>query len=302
MTPALALKDEFRGINERTWRSVVASVLLHALLIGLLALLHHVRPLPPVITEISWLEPEELVPAPPSLPERVEPVEPAAPQARQFERRLVAAELEPQPQVPAINDRLQSRLATTPLPERPAILSAGLAPSAALWQPAVPAAGPRAGVGTGAPVAMRRETAGAAPLALRRDAPAPSARLQAEAAAAPAPSLPERAEAAPAARSLPGLSLTGPAAARPVREHPLPVYPEWAKREAVEASVSLHFVVREDGRLKDSILVEKTSGYADFDNSALTALRGWRFAPLPTGVTGDQWGTITFNFRLRDDR
>jgi TonB family protein len=99
--------------------------------------------------------------------------------------------------------------------------------------------------------------------------------------------------------SLAGASLMGPVADRPLRSHTAPVYPQWAKANGVEATVSLHFVVRPDGRIKENIFVEKTSGYEDFDANAIAALRGWRFAPLGPGVTGEQWGTITFQFKLR---
>ena len=80
----------------------------------------------------------------------------------------------------------------------------------------------------------------------------------------------------------------------------VPVYPDWAKREAVEGSVTLYFVVRPDGSVKENVLVQKTAGFEDFDESARTALRAWRFEPLHGGRTGEQWGTITFHFRLRE--
>jgi len=94
--------------------------------------------------------------------------------------------------------------------------------------------------------------------------------------------------------------LAGPIADRPVIAYTRPVYPEWAKRDAVEGSVTLYFVVRPDGGIKENVLVQKTAGFEDFDESARTALRAWRFAPLREGRTGEQWGTITFHFRLRE--
>ena len=94
--------------------------------------------------------------------------------------------------------------------------------------------------------------------------------------------------------------LMGPIADRPVLSHTLPVYPEWAKREAVEGSVTLYFLVRTDGTVRENVLVQKTAGFGDFDDNARAALRAWRFEPLHDGRTGDQWGTITFHFRLRE--
>ncbi|HKW51630.1 MAG TPA: energy transducer TonB, partial [Candidatus Eisenbacteria bacterium] len=82
--------------------------------------------------------------------------------------------------------------------------------------------------------------------------------------------------------------------------HSLPVYPEWAKREAVEGSVTIYFVVRPNGSVKENVMIQKTAGFGDFDENARVALRGWRFEPLRGGRTGEQWGTITFHFRLRD--
>jgi TonB family protein len=87
---------------------------------------------------------------------------------------------------------------------------------------------------------------------------------------------------------------------RPIVSHTTPIYPDWAKREAVEGSVTLFFYVRPDGSIKENVLVQKTAGFEDFDQSAVTALRAWRFQALSAGRTGEQWGTITFHFRLRD--
>jgi TonB family protein len=92
----------------------------------------------------------------------------------------------------------------------------------------------------------------------------------------------------------------GPVADRPIISHVAPEYPDWAKREAVEGSVTLMFIVRPDGTIKENILVQKTAGFEDFDENARTALRAWRFQPLRDGRVGEQWGTITFHFRLRD--
>jgi TonB family protein len=91
----------------------------------------------------------------------------------------------------------------------------------------------------------------------------------------------------------------GPIADRPVVNQVKPVYPDWATREAVEGTVTLYFVVRPDGSVRENVLIQKTAGFEDFDENARTALRAWRFEPLHEGRTGDQWGTITFNFRMR---
>ena len=59
-------------------------------------------------------------------------------------------------------------------------------------------------------------------------------------------------------------------------------------------------MVRADGTVRENVLVQKTAGFEDFDEGARAALRAWRFQPLRDGRTGEQWGTITFHFRLRD--
>ena len=50
---------------------------------------------------------------------------------------------------------------------------------------------------------------------------------------------------------------------------------------------------------RENVLVQKTAGFEEFDDNARTALRAWRFEPLHGGRLGEQWGTITFHFRLR---
>jgi TonB family protein len=62
--------------------------------------------------------------------------------------------------------------------------------------------------------------------------------------------------------------------------------------------VTLYFVVRADGEVKENVLVQKTAGFEDFDENARIALRSWKFEPLREGRTGEQWGTITFHYRL----
>ena len=103
-----------------------------------------------------------------------------------------------------------------------------------------------------------------------------------------------------ARRTLEGAELAGEIANRPVIEHAMPIYPEWAKNQAVEATVTLYFVVLPDGRVKENIQIKKTAGFLDFDSSAVAALSKWRFQALTGGAAHEQWGTITFRYRLRD--
>jgi TonB family protein len=103
-----------------------------------------------------------------------------------------------------------------------------------------------------------------------------------------------------AQRELAGAFVAGPVDDRPLISFRKPEYPEWAKDEAVEGSVRIYFVVLPDGRIKENIMIQKTSGFSDFDDNAMAALRSWRFEPLKGGATGEQWGTITFQYRLSD--
>ena len=99
-----------------------------------------------------------------------------------------------------------------------------------------------------------------------------------------------------------GTKISGPAADRLLLTQHLPLYPDWAMREGIEASVRLHFWIRRDGSVKENILVQKTSGFLDFDRAAQNALGAWRFAALAKHEAGEQWGTITFNFHLKNAR
>jgi TonB family protein len=111
---------------------------------------------------------------------------------------------------------------------------------------------------------------------------------------------PARGSDSAARRTVAGASISGPIADRPIVTYQVPVYPEWAKHDAVEGAVTLYFVVRPDGGVKENVLVQKTAGFEDFDENARVALRAWRFKALPPGQAGEQWGTITFRYRLRD--
>jgi protein TonB len=179
--------------------------------------------------------------------------------------------------------------------------SATVAPSS-IWS--TPAAG--AG-GSGAGQALNLTRGGGssegAPLALGRGGSPGVAPALAQ--AGNAPSFTDAPATAPegdahAKRTLAGAQLAGPIADRAVLRHVTPDYPEWAKRDGVEAAVTLYFIVRADGSVKENILVQKTAGFGDFDDSAREALAAWRFAPLAGGRSGEQWGTITFHFRLKD--
>lgn len=300
------LAREFGAASRRTRKCTGVSVALHALLLLWFLLVRTAAP-EETITEVTWFEAVETTPAAPVVIAKSDPaprtaVRPSASNKQEFfEREAPVAEIAPEPQrVRQVQDKIGERLASLQKSEteKPARIAALAAPSPAgrptlagasdEYRPAQRAELPRDGSPRPAPVALTRE---------------PRRISRAEVAAAPLPqpaierAAPKETESA-ARRVLAGAQLTGPVADRPVLEYNVPKYPDWAKREAVEGSVTIYFVVLPDGRVKENVMVEKTAGFEDFDENALRALLAWRFEPLSGGATGEQWGTITFHYRL----
>jgi TonB family protein len=290
----------------RMGRSITASVVLHALLFLLLLLTGGVGASGEQLTEITWMDGDPGPAATPTPEVNSQPVPSGpAPQPVHYERRVEKADVTVDPQTVAVaNDQLENRLATLQ-----AQASRGSQPALAVGTGGHGGAGlalaPSGSGGSGipSPIALHRESARRpVPLELRRveeAAPVPVAASMGDA--------PQKAKAAQrsestARRDLAGATLLGPVANRKLLKYSTPVYPDWAKREGVEGSVRLYFIVGEDGRVKDNIVVEKTSGYPDFDANANTALTSWLFEPLPRNQVGDQWGEITFHFRLADNQ
>lgn len=308
----LALQKDIADSNRRTRRMTGWSLAVHAVALLLWLVYHQVSPQVPSLVEVEWIEPEPIVAAGPPPVVDEEPVEqtetlPPAPveeQAQRFERPDVAAETEPTPQRPeAADDRLRARLDRLKAPSRSA-------PTLDLSRPerseSVRPALARSTARTRTPAALERS--------VPSDSPSAPAKLERSSRATPAPNLarvrtpqvesnqPRMAEVdeSTARRSLEGALLVGPVADRPLRDRTMPEYPIRARQEGIEASVTLSFMVAPDGSVRPNVVVQKTSGHDDFDRNARQALRAWSFAALE-GSGGDQWGTITFHFRLRDE-
>jgi TonB family protein len=288
----------------------------HAVLFLLLVFSHRAASETAGLTEITWMDAAmvaELEAAPPVAREEtksaaIEAVKTSvardATKTESFERPLERADVAPRPQ--------SSRAVTDILSEKiDAIERDGTSDKtriASLVQP------PRVGVpslagvrteqttGTGSAGTLSRgdTPSQGAPIALQRIERRPGIPVAAVVAGPPSGST--AAPAAPATstakRDLAGAQLVGPVADRPLVSYVVPTYPDWAKRDGVEGSVVLYFFVLPDGRVKENILVERTSGFADFDGGAVEALGQWKFKALPG--SGEQWGRITFNFRLSD--
>ena len=279
--------------------AMTLSLLVHAAVLLLLLAYRPESGAGLVLAEIDYVA--ALAAAPSSAqPVEVQAAVPPTPseQREHYRRPEPEAEVAPTPQSDyALADRMAARLDAIQERRANLVASVSTAPVPAKWSAAgVPDPGPA----RPSPVTLNRGTPAAAPISLDRGAPV-SARLDPATVAVPRPSRAEEAESATTAtRQLAGARLSGPVADRPILSHTTPIYPEWAKRDAVEGTVTLRFFVRPDGSIKENVLVTKTAGFEDFDMSALTALLQWQFQPLAAGRTGEQWGTITFHFRLRE--
>jgi TonB family protein len=268
-----------------------------------MAMHQHLSPEPLALTEITWLDPVEATPAPiaPAVattkpqPTEQTTVSQKTEKTEHFKRAEVEAAVKPQPQDARIaQDQLQKRLAA--LRQSAPTLPQSVA--SAQPQLSKPTLTPPLQTDT-SPVALKRGQAlQPPPLALARQSTTPAPRLE----LAKAPE--QKVEAAivedtsPLVRDIAGAQLMGPVADRSLVAHRVPEYPSAAQRDGREGSVTLRFFVRPSGLLKENILIEVTSGHADLDRKAVEALRDWRFEALPRGSAGDQWGTITFHFKI----
>jgi TonB family protein len=303
---ATRVSRELASIRARTRRATGWSVLAHALLALLLATLRWEAAAPEGLVEVTWLEPAPAAAAAPAPAGEQQPEPPAAEPARvRFARERTAAPAAPRPQdASATQDRIRDRLASIQQEAvRPALQIAGLGASSMSSFPSL--AGLPEGTAKSAPIGLDRSAPSQPPLDLARGRGGPSAaapvlQRMAEAAAPPRAERPMAASGA-SRKVLAGMTLHGQVADRRLVSSARPQYPEWAQRELVEGSVRLYFEVLPSGRVKENVLVERTSGVEDFDRNATRALLSWRFEPVADGV-GVQWGSITIDFRLNGAR
>jgi TonB family protein len=308
---AIILSQEFAASKERFQRTLMISLVLHAVLFAWLLLRQTISPISEGIVEIAWLDPAPVPSPPPPKPVQARPVpvpvaKPVIPSRTEekFLRRQQPAVVEPTPQeLTANRDMVKERLAALTPSKLPssALTPVPQASSSLLKSAPVEAADMRKKAS--AVDLKREENSLAKPVPLKRGtvksnrtAPAlATVPLEKSVATAAMPDMESVSR-----RTLEGAELAGEIANRPVIGHTMPVYPEWAKTQAVEATVTLYFVVLPDGRVKENIQVQKTAGFSDFDRNAMSALAGWRFQALTGGAAHEQWGTITFRFRLRN--
>ena len=82
------------------------------------------------------------------------------------------------------------------------------------------------------------------------------------------------------------------------RDNRPPVYPSAARQRGYEGNVLLAAEVRSDGHI-GSVRVKRSSGYASLDNSAVEAVKAWRFEPARRmGSPVDAWVEIPIRFKL----
>jgi len=305
---------EMGAATTRMRKTFFYSVAIHACLLLWLLFVQKITPEEVGITEITWIDPAaEVQPAelPPILaksqaaPRLIVPKETPSVQEQRirFVRQNPFSTVAPKPQEhEATADRFSERLAVlqdrkVDKPEKISSLSTPtpvgrptLAGVDTEKEPRRPVDLARQGTPTTAPVELKRS-----PVKVQK-----SSMVMATIPSTDAKPVEVQDTDTKAQRELAGALLTGPVADRPLLSFRKPDYPEWAKDEAVEGSVTIYFVVLPDGRIKENIMVQKTSGFRDFDDNAVSALRSWRFEPLKGGATGEQWGTITFHYRLSD--
>jgi TonB family protein len=93
-------------------------------------------------------------------------------------------------------------------------------------------------------------------------------------------------------------TITGALANREIISKEIPRFPYWAVQKGIGATISLRFTVMENGQVKETVIVERTSGSLQWDQMVISALKKWKFAPLKSsgGLRQDQSGVITFQF------
>jgi protein TonB len=97
-------------------------------------------------------------------------------------------------------------------------------------------------------------------------------------------------------------NIEGELSSRTIKNQVNPIYPDWAKKQGVEATVKFQITVLPNGLLKeDEIQLEQTSGYRELDRVVFDALIQWEFAPLPPDILQvNQSGIVTFTFSLNN--
>ncbi len=310
----LTLSIELAAIRSHTHRGIAGSLVAHILFFLWLIAFKSFMPVSAGVIEITWIEPAEADPVfipvasaemPPVLQESQVPWQPSSQDPNMhFMRDIPEADIALHPQnAEIVEDRLGERLALLQQDaskKRTNIVN--LVQSRPLGKTSLANIPDQQGVSDQPIDLNRQQSSNQHAVELLRAEATPRRASLANTKGAPTSIAPTTAKTADATaqRILAGAALQGPVVDRPLISYTTPVYPEWAKRQAVEASVTIYFVVLPDGRVKENVLIQKTSAYQDFDHNATNALLTWRFEPLKGEATGEQWGLITFHYKLSD--
>ena len=77
-----------------------------------------------------------------------------------------------------------------------------------------------------------------------------------------------------------------------------PVYPTMSKRNGEQGTVVLRVMVRHDGTA-GTVEVKSSSGFPRLDQSAVDAVKTWRFNPATVdGKAVDEWYQVPIPFKL----
>jgi|APGre2960657373_1045057.scaffolds.fasta_scaffold75855_2 protein TonB len=226
--------------------SIVTSMGLHVLLVvlvvaGMLEHTHKETETPPI--KIELVQPKKLEPPPPPPPPKPEPKKPEPKQPEPKQPEPKQPEPPKQPKVEPVKP--EPPTAVEPRPEPPKPEPAKPEPA----RPAPPSPAPQA-----AP-------APTAPEAPPKPAPPP------EAVAKPAP-------AAPATPAKTGVDISASYRGSNVQ----PVYPSWSQKNREQGTVVLRVLVKSDGTA-GTVEIKSSSGYPRLDQSAIQAVKTWRFIP-----------------------
>ncbi len=84
------------------------------------------------------------------------------------------------------------------------------------------------------------------------------------------------------------------------RENPPPGYPEMARQQGYEGIVLVQAEVLADGRVGRTV-ISKSSGYAILDQTAVSAVKAWKFEPAKkSGVPYKTWAELPIKFVISD--
>ena len=85
------------------------------------------------------------------------------------------------------------------------------------------------------------------------------------------------------------------------KENPPPGYPAMARRQGYEGVVFVQAEILADGRVGKAV-VSKSSGYAILDQTAVKAVRAWKFEPAKkSGIPCKTWAELPIKFVLNDN-